>query len=72
MSLITKSSQVYCLENNCCLLCESYETHKYTQCTKCRALNVETGGTKSNQYVLKGQPDGLTLAFLRMLTSTGE
>jgi hypothetical protein len=72
MSLITKSSQVYCLENKCCLLCDSFETHKYTQWTKCRALNVEAGGAKSNQYVLKGQPYGLTLAVLRMLTSTGE
>jgi hypothetical protein len=72
MSLITKSSQVYCLENNCCLLRESHETHKYTQWTKCRPLNVEAGGTKSNQYVLKGQPYGLTSAVLRMLTGIGE
>ena len=72
MSLITKSSQVYCLESNCCLFCESYETCKYTQWTKCRAFNVEAGGTKRNQYVLKGQPHGLTSAVLRMLASTGE
>jgi len=53
-------------------LCESYETYKYTKWTKFGALNVETGGIKSNQYVLKGQPYGLISAVLRMLASTAE